>query len=161
MRCEVEEAGRGGVRWCEAGRGKAWQARQGEARRSKERRGEAKASRAEVTRGKAGRDEVRRDEARQAVARQGKAGRALVKLSSLPLLAGRNIDRDFVLPAVASSVDLVVHCARSADGSRHVAEVAAPTGQIDGGVPVTRTLYRATPTDPVPSRPLRRSERAA
>ncbi|WP_229731039.1 CpaF family protein [Microbacterium faecale] len=89
------------------------------------------------------------------------AADALVKLSSLPLLAGRNIDRDFVLPAVASSVDLVVHCARSADGSRHVAEVAAPTGQIDGGVPVTRTLYRATPTDPVPSRPLRRSERAA
>lgn len=89
------------------------------------------------------------------------AADALVKLSSLPLLAGRNIDRDFVLPAVASSVDLVVHCARSADGSRHIAEVVAPTGQIDGGVPVTRTLYRAATTEPVPSRPLRRSERAA
>ena len=35
---------------------------------------------------------------------------ALVKLSTLPLLAGRNIDSSFVIPTVASSIDIVVHC---------------------------------------------------
>ena len=44
------------------------------------------------------------------------AREALGKLAALPLLAGRNIDSAFVLPAVAASVDLVVHCERDADG---------------------------------------------
>ncbi|MGO1546488.1 CpaF family protein [Microbacterium gubbeenense] len=86
------------------------------------------------------------------------AADALVKLSALPLLAGRNIDRDFVLPAVAGSLDLVVHCARSADGARYVEEIIEPTGEITGGAPTTRTIYHAH-TDRAPS--LRRSERAA
>ena len=34
---------------------------------------------------------------------------ALVKLCTLPLLAGRNIDSAFVVPTVASCIDLVVH----------------------------------------------------
>ncbi len=43
------------------------------------------------------------------------------------VLAGRNIDRDFLLPAIASSVDLVVHCRQDAAGTRRVAEIVAPS----------------------------------
>ncbi|GAA1848956.1 CpaF family protein [Microbacterium koreense] len=65
---------------------------------------------------------------------------ALVKLTALPLLAGRNIDRGFVAPAVAASVDLVVNCARDVDGHRRVVEIVQPTGVVDGAV-TARTLY--------------------
>lgn len=70
------------------------------------------------------------------------AREALTKLAALPLLAGRNIDAAFVLPAVAASVDLVVHCERDASGHRRVAEIVEPTG-LDDGVLLARTLYRA------------------
>ena len=69
------------------------------------------------------------------------AADALVKLAALPLLAGRNIDRAFVLPAVASTVDLVVHCAQDAHGRRRVVEVRATTGRVVDDVPETRPLY--------------------
>jgi pilus assembly protein CpaF len=58
---------------------------------------------------------------------------ALAKLAALPLLAGRNIDSSFVLPAIAAGVDLVAHCSRSADGRRRVSEIAATTGRVVGG----------------------------
>ena len=67
---------------------------------------------------------------------------ALGKLAALPLLAGRNIDSAFVLPAVAASVDLVVHCERGQDGRRRVIEIVEPTAVVDGTVEA-RTLYRA------------------
>ncbi|MGK3952546.1 CpaF family protein [Microbacterium sp. I2] len=70
------------------------------------------------------------------------AREAVRKLAALPLLAGRNIDSSFVLPAVAASVHLVVHCERDASGARRVVEIVAPTG-VDGGVIAARTLYRA------------------
>ena len=69
------------------------------------------------------------------------AREALGKLAALPLLAGRNIDASFVLPAVAASVDLVAHCRRDASGVRRVVEIAAPTGVEDGAI-AARTLYR-------------------
>ncbi|MFT4235695.1 MAG: ATPase, T2SS/T4P/T4SS family [Microbacterium sp.] len=67
---------------------------------------------------------------------------ALDKLAALPLLAGRNIDRGFVVPAIAASVDLVVHCQRAQDGRRRVQEIIAPTGRLEGGVPEVRDVYR-------------------
>jgi pilus assembly protein CpaF len=70
------------------------------------------------------------------------AREALVKLSTLPLLAGRNIDAGFVVPAVARAVDLVVHCERSVDGRRRVGEIVEPTGVSDGIIEC-RTLFRA------------------
>ena len=70
------------------------------------------------------------------------AREALAKLAALPLLAGRNIDSSFVLPAVAASVDLVAHCERDATGARRVVEIVAPTG-VEGGTIGARTLYRA------------------
>ena len=72
------------------------------------------------------------------------AREALGKLAALPLLAGRNIDAAFVVPAVAASVDLVVHCERDAGGTRRVVEIVEPTG-VDGAVITARTLYRVAP----------------
>lgn len=69
------------------------------------------------------------------------AAEALDKLTLLPLLAGRNIDRSFVAPALAASIDLVVHCTRDADGARRVQEVIAPTGEVVDGRIIARTVY--------------------
>jgi pilus assembly protein CpaF len=59
---------------------------------------------------------------------------ALAKLCTLPLLAGRNIDSAFVVPTVASCIDLVVHCELRPDGRRRVVEIVAPSGQISGSI---------------------------
>ncbi|MFP1603420.1 CpaF family protein [Microbacterium sp. 2216-1] len=71
------------------------------------------------------------------------AAEALEKLALLPLLAGRNIDRGFIAPALASSISYVVHCHRDADGSRRVAQIIAPTGEVDDGRIVARPVYSA------------------
>lgn len=71
------------------------------------------------------------------------AAEALDKLCLLPLLAGRNIDRDFVAPAIASSVDLVVHCTRDGAGRRYVEEIAAPTGEVVQGRVLSRSIFGA------------------
>lgn len=71
------------------------------------------------------------------------AAEALDKLCLLPLLAGRNIDRDFVAPAIASSVDLVVHCARDAAGRRFVEEIVAPTGEVVRGRVLSTPVFGA------------------
>ncbi|WP_396655061.1 CpaF family protein [Microbacterium sp.] len=69
------------------------------------------------------------------------AAEALGKLAALPLLAGRNIGADFVLPAVAGCVDLVAHCEMDAAGRRRVVEIVAPTGRvIDGAIEVEPLL---------------------
>lgn len=66
---------------------------------------------------------------------------ALRKFASLPLLAGRNIDASFVLPAVAAAVDIVVHCARSSDGRRFVSEIIEVTGDVEGATIGSRRVY--------------------
>lgn len=71
------------------------------------------------------------------------ATEALEKLSILPLLAGRNIDRAFVAPALAASVDLVVHCVRDRTGHRRVQEIIAPTGEVEGGRILVRSIEPA------------------
>jgi len=59
------------------------------------------------------------------------ARQAMVKMCTLPLLAGDNIGSRFVVPTVASSVDLVVHTGIDADGSRAVREIVAVTGRVE------------------------------
>lgn len=66
---------------------------------------------------------------------------AVAKMCTLPLLAGENVTSGFVLPAVASSLDLVVHAALAPDGTRRVEEVVAVTGRVEGGVVETTTLF--------------------
>lgn len=59
------------------------------------------------------------------------ARQALVKMCTLPLLAGDNIGSRFVVPTVAASVDLVVHTGIDPDGSRAVREIVAVTGRVE------------------------------
>lgn len=70
------------------------------------------------------------------------AREALVKLCTLPLLAGRNIDSSFVVPTVASSVDVVVHCELTANGSRRVVEIASLSGEVSDGVVESSAVFR-------------------
>ena len=65
---------------------------------------------------------------------------ALAKLCTLPLLAGRNIDSSFVVPTVAASVDIVVHCELSSNGQRRITEILAPSGFVTGGTVVDASL---------------------
>jgi pilus assembly protein CpaF len=58
------------------------------------------------------------------------AREALVKMCTLPLLAGENISARFVVPTVAASVDLVVHLGIGPDGVRRVEEVVAVPGRV-------------------------------
>nr|WP_218886255.1 ATPase, T2SS/T4P/T4SS family [Kineococcus aurantiacus] len=69
------------------------------------------------------------------------AADAVAKMCTLPLLAGENVTTGFVVPAVASSLDLVVHAELDADGRRRVREVVAVTGRCEGGVVETAELF--------------------
>jgi pilus assembly protein CpaF len=62
------------------------------------------------------------------------AREAVVKMCTLPLLAGENVTTAFVLPTVASCVDVVVHTATDADGRRRVREIVAVPGRVEGDV---------------------------
>jgi pilus assembly protein CpaF len=66
---------------------------------------------------------------------------ALAKLCTLPLLAGRNIDSDFVTPTVASCIDIVVHCELARNGKRRVTEIIAPSGQVTGSTIESSAIF--------------------
>jgi pilus assembly protein CpaF len=68
---------------------------------------------------------------------------ALGKLSTLPLLAGRNIDSSFVLPTVAGCIDIVVHCEIDRHGRRRVTEILAPSGQLSGALIEASPIFLA------------------
>ncbi|GAA1171258.1 pilus assembly protein CpaF [Nesterenkonia xinjiangensis] len=69
------------------------------------------------------------------------AHEALTKICTLPLLAGENIGRSFIVPTVASCVDLVVHCARDGRGSRHVEQIVAVGSRVEAERIETSTLF--------------------
>lgn len=56
---------------------------------------------------------------------------AIMKLQTLPLLAGANISHSFIVPTVASAIDLVIQIAMDADGNRRVVEIAALSGRTE------------------------------
>ena len=56
---------------------------------------------------------------------------AIVKLQTLPLLAGENISHKFIAPTVASAIDLVVHLKLDSNGNRRISEVASVTGRYE------------------------------
>ena len=62
------------------------------------------------------------------------AREALMKMCTLPLLAGENIGSRFVVPTVAACVDLLVHLALGPDGIRRVEEVVAVPGRVESDV---------------------------
>lgn len=69
------------------------------------------------------------------------AREALVKMCTLPLLAGENVSAAFVVPTVAASVDLVVHLGLDASGHRRVREIVGVTGRVEGDVIETAELF--------------------
>lgn len=88
---------------------------------------------------------------------------ALVKLSTLPLLAGRNIDSSFVVPTVASCIDIVVHCELARGGQRRAVEIVAPTGNVTGGVIEASPVFATGPRglEPTGGYPVRVAKFAA
>lgn len=66
---------------------------------------------------------------------------ALTKITTLPLLAGENITRDFVVPTVAACIDLVVHCRRDRSGHRRVSEILAVGSRVENGVIETASVF--------------------
>ncbi|MGO0576956.1 CpaF family protein [Ornithinimicrobium panacihumi] len=62
------------------------------------------------------------------------AREAVTKMCTLPLLAGNNVASTFVVPTVASSIDLVVQLGLEADGRRRVREIVALPGRAEGDV---------------------------
>jgi pilus assembly protein CpaF len=69
------------------------------------------------------------------------ARQALVKMCMLPLLAGDNIGSRFVVPTVASSVDLVIHTGIDPDGSRAVREIVAVTGRVENDLIESEAVF--------------------
>ena len=69
------------------------------------------------------------------------AREAMVKMCTLPLLAGENISARFVVPTVASSVDLVVHLGIDEHGVRRVNEIVSVPGRVENDIIETEPLF--------------------
>ena len=69
------------------------------------------------------------------------AREALIKMCTLPLLAGENVSAAFVVPTVATSVDLVVHLGSDASGHRRVREIVAVPGRAEADVIETSDIF--------------------
>jgi pilus assembly protein CpaF len=69
------------------------------------------------------------------------AREALVKMCTLPLLAGENVSAAFVVPTVASCVDVVVHLGLDAAGHRKVREVVGVAGRVEGEIIETSDIF--------------------
>jgi pilus assembly protein CpaF len=70
------------------------------------------------------------------------AREALVKMCTLPLLAGENISARFVVPTVASSVDVVVHLGIDQAGVRRVNEVVSVPGRVENDIIETEPIFQ-------------------
>ena len=71
------------------------------------------------------------------------AREALIKLTTLPLLAGENVSHRFIAPTVASSIDLIVHLAAdSGSGRRQVTEVLAVPGRVEADLIESGHVFR-------------------
>jgi pilus assembly protein CpaF len=69
------------------------------------------------------------------------AREALVKMCTLPLLAGENVSAAFVVPTVATAVDLVIHLGTDHRGQRRMREIVAVTGRAEGDVIETSDIF--------------------
>lgn len=72
------------------------------------------------------------------------AREAITKMCTLPLLAGENVSDRFVVPTVASAIDLVVHLGVDVDGRRVVREVLGVTGRVEQGVVEAAEIFVRT-----------------
>jgi pilus assembly protein CpaF len=69
------------------------------------------------------------------------AREALTKMCTLPLLAGENVSTKFVVPTVASSIDLVVQIALDADGRRRVREIVGVPGRVENDIVEAEDIF--------------------
>lgn len=69
------------------------------------------------------------------------AREAVVKMCTLPLLAGENVSARFIVPTVASSVDLVVQIRLDGDGRRRITEIIGVPGRVEGDVVETTEIF--------------------
>lgn len=69
------------------------------------------------------------------------AREAVTKMCTLPLLAGENVSSRFVVPTVASSVDLVIHAALERNGTRRVREIVGLPGRAEGDIIEVADLF--------------------
>lgn len=67
---------------------------------------------------------------------------AIVKLQTLPLLAGENISHKFIAPTVASAIDLIIHTTLDAKGVRRINELAAVTGRYENDRAEIESLWK-------------------
>jgi pilus assembly protein CpaF len=79
------------------------------------------------------------------------ARETVTKLCTLPLLASPNISHAFVVPTVASAIDLVVHVGKDARGRRRVREVVGLSGRVEesasgAGVIELSQIYATDPS---------------
>jgi pilus assembly protein CpaF len=68
------------------------------------------------------------------------AREALAKLTTLPLLAGENVTHRFVVPTVATSIDLIVHLSVR-NGERRTTNVLGVSGRTEGDQIETVPLF--------------------
>ena len=66
---------------------------------------------------------------------------ALTKLSILPMLAGENVTSSFVVPTLASSIDLVVHAHTTSQGHRRIREIVGVAGRVESDVIETADIF--------------------
>ncbi|MFZ3454013.1 CpaF family protein [Arthrobacter sp. 7Tela_A1] len=76
---------------------------------------------------------------------------AVTKISTLPLLAGANISSAFVVPTVASCIDLVIHCVRTPSGRREVSEILALGRRVENGIIESSLVFQREDGRLVPS----------
>ena len=67
---------------------------------------------------------------------------AVSKLCLLPMLAGSNVSAEFVVPTVASVIDILVHTALQPDGTRKVQQITSVTGRVEGNSIETGDVFR-------------------
>jgi pilus assembly protein CpaF len=65
---------------------------------------------------------------------------SVLKLCTLPLLAGPNVTAEFVSQTVAASIDVLIHVVRLADGKRQIQAIGALTGKLIDQLPEVITL---------------------
>jgi pilus assembly protein CpaF len=67
---------------------------------------------------------------------------AIIKLQTLPLLAGENISHKFIAPTVASAIDVIVHTTLDGNGVRRIHEVSAVTGRYENDRAEIESLWK-------------------
>jgi pilus assembly protein CpaF len=66
---------------------------------------------------------------------------AIIKMCTLPLLAGENVSDRFVVPTVASAIDVVVQLELDSNGRRRVREIVGVPGRVEQGVVEASDLF--------------------